>query len=141
MCDLQALVSARALNPEQYADAEKRRLEKRAAELDAAVAKERQRRAHAAKLRGVLSRLDEQCSEATLQLLMKGNPRYVAASLDSPHGHDTLARGVQVSASCLHAEIQGSTRPAPAASISRAERGTLGFIRRACILLACVHRD
>lgn len=72
---LQALVTARALNPEQWADAEKRRLEKRAAELDAALAKERQRRAHAAKLRGALNRLDEQCSEAGLQSLMRGGPR------------------------------------------------------------------
>lgn len=62
---MQALVSARALNPEQWADAEKRRLERRAAELDAALAKERKRRAHAAKLRGVLTQLDEQCSEAS----------------------------------------------------------------------------
>lgn len=74
-CDLQALVTSRALNPEQYAEAEKQRLDKRAAELDAALAKERQRRSHAAKLRGVLNTLDEQCSEASLQLLLKGASR------------------------------------------------------------------
>lgn len=67
----QALVTARALNPDQYAEAEKRRLEKRAAELDAALAKERQRRSHAVKLRGVLNTLDEQCSEASLQSLLR----------------------------------------------------------------------
>jgi hypothetical protein len=74
----QALVSARALNPDQFADAEKRRLERRAAELDAALAKERQRRAHAAKLRGALNRLDEQCSQASLQSLFKGGARCVS---------------------------------------------------------------
>lgn len=73
--NLQALVTARALNPDQYAEAEKRRLEKRAGELDTALAKERQRRSHAAKLRGVLNTLDEQCSEASLQSLLRGASR------------------------------------------------------------------
>lgn len=68
-------MSARALNPEQYADAEKRRLQRRAAELDAALAKERNRRAHAVKLRGVLSKLDAQCSEASMQSLFRGGAR------------------------------------------------------------------
>jgi hypothetical protein len=68
-------VSARALNPDQFADSEKRRLERRAAELDAALAKERQRRSHAAKLRGALNRLDEQCSQASLHALFKGAAR------------------------------------------------------------------
>jgi hypothetical protein len=62
----QALLSARALNPDQWADAEKRRLERRAAELDAALSKERQRRAHAAKLRCALGRLDTEASRASL---------------------------------------------------------------------------
>lgn len=100
MCVSQALVTTRALNPDQWADAEKRRLEKRAAELDAALAKERQRRGHAAKLRGVLSRLDEQCSEATLQLLMKGNPRCAATSLH----HYVCARACVCL--CAHAHAQ-----------------------------------
>lgn len=69
---LQALVTARALNPEQWVDTEKRRLERRAAELDAALAKERQRRAHAAKLRGALSKLDEDYSSASLLCLATG---------------------------------------------------------------------
>jgi fructose-bisphosphate aldolase class 1 len=72
---MQALITARALNPEQWADAEKQRLERRAAELDAALTKERQRRAHAAKLRGALSKLDEQCSQASLQSLSKASAR------------------------------------------------------------------
>jgi len=72
---MQALVSARALNPEQWADTEKRRLERRAAELDAALAKERKRRAHAAQLRDVLTKVDEQCSEASLQSLWRGGAR------------------------------------------------------------------
>lgn len=63
---LQALLSARALNPDQWADAEKRRLERRAAELDAALSKERHRRAHAAKLRCALGRLDTERSRALL---------------------------------------------------------------------------
>ncbi|KAF8055913.1 hypothetical protein HT031_006552 [Scenedesmus sp. PABB004] len=56
---LKALVAARGAGPEQWAEAEARRLARRAAQLDAALERERGRRLHAARLLRALAKLDE----------------------------------------------------------------------------------
>jgi hypothetical protein len=57
---VQAQVNARGSNPEHWAAAERERLAARAAQLDEALARERQKRLHAARLLRALHKLDEQ---------------------------------------------------------------------------------
>lgn len=71
LCLLQAQVSARGSNPEHWAAAERERLAARAAQLDEALARERQKRLHAARLLRALHKLDEQ-QQADDALLLPG---------------------------------------------------------------------
>lgn len=57
---VQALIAARDAAPEKWAEAEQRRLAQRAEQLDEGLAKERQKRLHAARLLRALKKLDEQ---------------------------------------------------------------------------------
>lgn len=57
---LQALVAARDAAPGEWAEAERQRLARRAAQLDEGLAKERQKRLHAARLLRALKKLDEE---------------------------------------------------------------------------------
>ncbi|WIA40445.1 hypothetical protein OEZ86_013802 [Tetradesmus obliquus] len=68
---IKAQVSARGSNPEHWAAAERERLAARAAQLDEALARERQKRLHAARLLRALHKLDEQ-QQADDALLLPG---------------------------------------------------------------------
>jgi hypothetical protein len=68
---LQAQVNARGSNPQQWAAAERERLAARAAQLDETLARERQKRLHAARLLRALHKLDEQ-QQADDALLLPG---------------------------------------------------------------------
>lgn len=76
----QAQVAARGADPEQWAAAEQQRLEARAAQIEEGLAKERQKRLHAARLLRALKKLDEQQGEELLPAGCKGLNRYVLLS-------------------------------------------------------------
>lgn len=78
----QALVAAREAAPDQWVESERKRLERRATQLDEALAKERKKRLHAARLARALHTLDEQGSGSDIGTLSQF--RYRCRALCQP---------------------------------------------------------
>jgi len=80
VCIHQALVAARGAAPEHWAEVERKRLARRAAELDEALARERQRRLHAGRLLRALTKVDESGGGTDLLMGGKGMSRWGTAA-------------------------------------------------------------